>query len=163
MLRAPGGFGKTTTLAEIARRAKEQGVLVAWLTVDEDDAPGLFGAYLAYAFEHAGLDLEMRHSEEAWTATPLTHQVGTLIRAIEMHAAPCLLMLDELERLPSQSVQLLERLLRRGPGVLDFALSFRANPGLDLASIVVEGSAGVVTTEQFRFSKSEIDRFFGAI
>ena len=161
VLRAPGGFGKTTTLAEIARRAKRRGVLVAWLTVDEDDAPGLFGAYLAYAFERAGLDLEMRHSEEAWTATPLTHQIGTLIRAIEMHAARCLLVLDELERLPSQSVELLERLLRRGPGVLDFVLSFRANPGLDLASIVVEGSAVVVTTEQFRFSKSEIRQFFG--
>ena len=160
VLRAPGGFGKTTTLTEVARRAKEQGVLVAWLTVDEDDAPGLFGAHLAYAFEHAGLDLEVRHSEEAWTATPLTYQIGTLIRAIEMHAAPCLLVLDQLERLPSQSVELLERLLRRGPDVLGFALSFRANPGLDLASIVVAGSAGAVTTEQFRFSKSEIDRFF---
>ena len=70
VLRAPGGFGKTTTLAEIARRAKKQGVLVAWLTIDEDDAPGLFGAHLAYAFESAGLDLSAQQSEEAWTATP---------------------------------------------------------------------------------------------
>ena len=160
VLRAPGGFGKTTTLAELGRRAKRQGVLVAWLTVDEDDAPGLFGAYLAYSFEHAGLDLEMRHSEEAWTATPLTHQIGTLIRAIEMHAGPCLLVLDELERLPARSVELLERLLRRGPANLRFGLSFRTNPGLDLAGVVLEGSAVVVTTEQFRFSKPEVARFF---
>ena len=161
VLRAPGGFGKTTTLAEIARRAKKQGVLVAWLTVDEDDAPGLFGAHLAYAFEHAGLDLAIRTNEEAWAATPLTHQVGTLVRAIEAHAARCLLILDELERLPARSVELLERLLRRGPRRLHFVLAFRTNPGLDLASIVLEGSAVVVTTEQFRFSKPEIGRFFG--
>ena len=92
---------------------------------------------------------------------PLTHQVGTLVRAIEAHAARCLLILDELERLPAGSVELLERLLRRGPRRLHFVLSFRTNPGLDLASIVLEGSAVVVTTEQFRFSRSEINRFFG--
>ena len=160
-LRAPSGFGKTTTLAEIARRAKKQGVLVAWLSVDEDDAPGLFGAHLAYAFEHAGLDLEMRHTEDAWAATPLAHQIGMLVRAIETHAAPCLLVLDELERLPAESVDLLERLLRQGPRNLQFALSFRTNPGLELASAVLEGSAVVVTTEQFRFSRFEIGRFLG--
>ena len=42
-----------------------------------------------------------------------------------------------------------------------FRLTFRTNPGLDLATIVLEGSAVVVTTEQFRFSRSEINRFFG--
>ncbi len=161
VLRAPGGFGKTTTLAEISRRAKKRGVLVAWLTVDEDDAPGLFGAHLAYAFEHAGLDLATPDDEDAWTATPLSHQIGMLVRAIETHAGPCLLVLDELGRLPSQSLALLDRLLRGGPRNLRFALSFRSNPGLDLASIVLEGSAVVVTTEQFRFSKAEVTRFFG--
>ena len=160
VLRAPGGFGKTTTLAEVARRARKRGVLVAWLTVDEDDAPGLFGAHLAYAFEYAGLD-PLRASEDAWAATPLTHQIGMLVRAIETHAKTCLLVLDELERLPAPSVDLLERLLRRGPRNLQFALSFRTNPGLDLAGVVLEGSAAVVTTEQFRFTKSEIGRFVG--
>ena len=161
VLRAPGGFGKTTTVAEAARRAKKRGVLVAWLTVDEDDAPGLFGAHLAYAFEHAGLDLGTRTNDDAWSASPLTHQIGTLIRAIEAHGAQCLLVLDELERLPAGSAELLERLLRFGPRCLHFVLSFRTNPGLDLATIVLEGSAVVVTTEQFRFSKPEIGRFFG--
>ena len=161
VLRAPGGFGKTTTLAEISRRAKKRGVLVAWLTVDEDDAPGLFGAHLAYAFEHAGLDLATPNDEDAWTATPLSHQIGMLVRAIETHAGPCLLILDELGRLPPQSLELLDRLLRRGPRNLRFALAFRSNPGLDLASIVLEGSAVVVTSEQFRFSNAEVTRFFG--
>ncbi len=136
-------------------------MLVPWLTVDEDDALGLFGAHLAYAFTHAGLDLAAQTaSEDAWTSTPLTHQIGMLVRAIETQPVPCLLVLDELERLPQQSVELLDRLLRQGPRNLHFALSFRSNPGLDLASIVLEGSGVVVTTEQLRFSKSEIHRFF---
>ena len=90
-----------------------------------------------------------------------THQIGMLVRAIEAHAAPCLLVLHELEWLPAGSVELLERLLRRGPGNLRFALLFRSDPGLDVASIVLEGSAVVVTTEQLRFSKPEVARFFG--
>ena len=161
VLRAPGGFGKTTTLAEIVRRAKQQGTRVAWLTVDEDDTPGVFGAHLAYAFERAGVDLGVGNNEEAWTATPLTHQIGMLVRALEMHEGPCVLVLDELERLPVRSVGLLQRLLSSGPDVLRFVLALRANPGLDLTSLLLEGSAVVLTAEQFRFSRSEIAGFFG--
>ena len=117
--------------------------------------------HLAYAFEHAGLDVALGDSEDAWAATPLAHQLGMLVRAIEIHAGPCLLVLDEIERLPAASVDLLERLLRRGPRSLQFILSFRTNPGLDLASIVLAGSAVVVSTEQLRFSRSEIGQFFG--
>ena len=160
VLRAPGGFGKTTTLSEICRRARKRGMLVAWLTVDEDDVLGLFGAHLAYAFTHAGLDLTAQSSEDAWTSNPLTHQIGMFVRVIETHAAPCLLVLDELDRLPEQSVDLLDRLLRQGPRNLHFALSFRSNPGLDLASIVLDGSGVIATTDQFRFSKPEVHRFF---
>ena len=162
----PGGAGpahgetRTGFPCRIGQRAKKQGVRVAWLTVDEDDAPGLFGAHLAYAFEHAGLGLAAQKSKDAWTASSLTHQIGTLVRVIETHPGSCLLVLDELERLPARSVEL-ERLLRHGPRNLHFALSFRINPGLDLASVVLEDSAVVVTTEQFRFSKPEIARFFG--
>ncbi len=161
VLRAPSGFGKTTTLAEIVRRAKQQGTRVAWLTVDEDDAPGLFGAHVAYAFECAGVDLGVGNSEDSWTATPLTHQIGMLVRALEMHEAPCLLVLDELERLPARSIGLLQRLLSTGPDALRFVLSLRTNPGLDLTSLVLDGSAVVLTAEQFRFSRSEIAGFFG--
>ncbi len=51
VLQAPGGFGKTTVLADIARDAKERGLVVGWISLDEDDTPNVFGSYLADAFE----------------------------------------------------------------------------------------------------------------
>ena len=55
VIQAPGGFGKTTVLAEMYRHARERGVLAGWLTLDEDDTEDGIGTYLAYAFERAGL------------------------------------------------------------------------------------------------------------
>ena len=56
VLRAPGGFGKTALLGHRCRRLREQGVVVAWLSLDEEDGPGPLAAYLALAFEAAGLE-----------------------------------------------------------------------------------------------------------
>ena len=58
MLRAPGGFGKTTLLSEICRREKQRGNLAAWLTLDEDDTADGVEMYLMYAFEAAGLHMD---------------------------------------------------------------------------------------------------------
>ena len=161
VLQAPGGFGKTTLLVEAARRAKARGEVVAWITLDEDDTPELFGIHLAHAFRQAGLDLSIPGDDSAWAASPIAYQIGTVARAIERHAEPCLLMLDELEQLPANSVPVLDRLLQRGPANLRFALAFRDNPGLDLAGLVLAGAAVVLGTEEFRFSKVEIPQLFG--
>ncbi|MYE81539.1 MAG: hypothetical protein F4X36_06770, partial [Gammaproteobacteria bacterium] len=37
VLRAPGGFGKTTVLAESCRRLVADGVPTAWISLDEQD------------------------------------------------------------------------------------------------------------------------------
>ena len=44
-LQAPGGFGKTTVLADIAQDLAEHGVLVGWMSLDGEDTPNLFGSY----------------------------------------------------------------------------------------------------------------------
>ena len=68
-LQAPAGFGKTTVLAEFSRRKRAQGLIVAWLSLDEDDTPSVFGSYLAYAFECAGLDLSVLSDRDAWSSS----------------------------------------------------------------------------------------------
>ena len=55
VLRAPGGFGKTALLARQCRALREEGTAAAWLALDEQDGPGALAAYLALAFEVAGL------------------------------------------------------------------------------------------------------------
>ena len=57
LLQAPGGFGKTTLLAECCRTLVRQGVVTAWLSVDEQDDQDMLYTYLAFAFQRAGLDI----------------------------------------------------------------------------------------------------------
>ena len=162
LLQAPAGFGKTTALADLSRKKRDEGLVVAWISLDEDDAPTVFsGYYLAYALECAGLDLSALNEDDGWPSSPAAYQIGTLARALDRHTAPCLLVLDEVDRLPRESVELVQRLVKHGPGNLHFALAFRSNPGLDLAMQVFDGSGVVVGANEFRFSRAEIARFFG--
>ena len=160
VLQAPGGFGKTTVLADLIRAAREQGLVAAWISLDRDDTPNLFGSYLALAFEHAGLDLTRPNLHDAWSSSSAVQQMGMLSRAIELHAAPCLLVLDEVDQLPRRTVQLVDLLVKRAPGNLHFAAAFRSNPGLDLAPDILDGESMVVGVEEFRFSRADIASFF---
>ena len=160
VLQAPAGFGKTTVLADVSHRIKAQGRVVGWLTLDGDDTPSVFGSYVAFAFEQAGLNLTTAAGQDVWSSAPIARQIGMLARAIERHAAPCLLVLDEVERLPRHTVALIDLLLKRAPPNLHFAAAFRSNPGLDLAAHVLDGSAIIVGARAFRFSKHEIAQFF---
>ena len=161
VLQAPAGFGKTTVLADVARDRRDRGVIVGWVSLDDDDTPDVFGSYLAYAFEQAGLDLGLLNAHDAWSSSPAVQQMGMLARAIERHDAPCLLILDEVDRLPRRTVRFVDLLVRRAPENLHVALAFRTDPGLDLARHVLGGRALVVGVDEFRFSREDIARFFG--
>jgi hypothetical protein len=76
VLRAPAGFGKTTVLADVVRDVKAQELVAGWISLDEDDAPNLFGSCLASAFEHAGLDLARLNAHDAWSSSPGRHEQG---------------------------------------------------------------------------------------
>ena len=56
VLNAPGGFGKTTLLADCCRGLQEQGVCVGWLCVDGDEDRETIGTYLALSMRRAGID-----------------------------------------------------------------------------------------------------------
>ena len=151
---APGGFGKTTFLAEVHRRQVARGVLAAWLTLDEDDTAEGIGTYLAYAFEQAGLGIS--GANEA-----VDHGLALVARSIEAYGGPCLLVLDEVERVAREAVSPLDFLLRHRPDNLGVALGMRENPGLDLTSVTLNGQGLVLTADQLRFSRQEIVDFFG--
>ena len=162
VLMAPGGFGKTVLLADACRRAGAGGVPVAWVTLSGDDDPGALDAYLAFAFQEAGIDLlaPLRRGEtglgQAYPRTAL------LLRALEARGRPCVLALDEAERASDPgAVRLLNHLLRNAPPCLHIAIACRElPPGLDLAQPVLGQDAAVLTAEDLRFSKADIARFF---
>ena len=162
VLGAPAGFGKTTALAEAVHERRKDGVIVGWMSLDAEDTPGLFGSYLACSLQRAGLELGALGALDVGVSSDeAVHRVGMLAHAIERHEAPCLLVLDEVDNLPSPTVQLVDRLLQPAARNLHVALAFRTDPGIDLSGHIRDGEALVLGAEALRFSTADIDRFFG--
>ena len=173
VLHAPGGFGKTALLARRCRALRERGLAVAWLSLDEEDGPESVARLLTLAFERAGVATfdpagERGSASPARAADPeagsrAEYRIGLLIRALERHGTPCVLAIDEMERLRSpEAVRLINRLVRRAPPHLHLGMAFRERPpGLAIDVYPLEGRGVTVTAEDLRFSRSDISRFFG--
>lgn len=173
VLHAPAGFGKTALLAHRCRALRERGIAAAWLSLDEEDGPESVARLLALAFERTGVATfdpagERGSAPSARAPDPkpgsrAEYRIGLLIRALERHGAPCVLALDEVERLRSPpAVALINRLVRRAPPQLHVGMAFRARPpGLAMDMYLLEGRGVTVTVEDLRFSKADISRFFG--
>ena len=160
LLVAPGGFGKTTLLAECCHDALEAGTRVAWLTLDDENAEAL-DLYLAHAFQQAGLDvLEQPRSGEPFTAH--THpRTNLLLAEVEARGDPFVLALDEAERLSDSATALVNHLLRAAPPCLHVAIAARQLPSmLDVAPRNLAGDSVILTAEDLRFSRDDIDQFF---
>ena len=167
VLQAPGGFGKTTVLAECCRRLREHGVATAWVSVDDQDEPALLDAYIAYACQSAtagttvGLEgLAISDLGQLWDEAEPRTQIA--MRKIADLDGPFVLAFDELERIGNpDSAALIEFLLGRGPPNLHLAFACRQLPaGVNIAGAVLEGRAAILTTEDLRFSRSEVAVFF---
>ena len=161
VLSAPGGFGKTTLLAECCRHLRRDGVATAWVSLDAHDEPAVLATYITVACRRTGLDV-LDATDAGMPGGGPESRVGHLVRAIEALDGQFVLALDALERLGSRdSLALLETLLQRGPPNLHLAIACRELPdGLNIAGSVLEGRAAVLTADELRFSKSEISEFF---
>ena len=156
VLHAPGGFGKTALLARRCRALRDRGLAVAWLSLDEKDGPESVATYLAVAFERAGIKTFDPAGERAAGVaaaapdpegdTQAEYRIDLLIRALERHGKPCVLALDEVERLQSpEAVAVLNALLRRAPLYLHVGMAFRERPpGLAIAMFALEGRGATV-------------------
>ena len=158
VLKAPGGFGKTTLLSECCRHAREAGTVAAWLTLDVQDTPYVLEAYLAFACREAGLD-PLRGTGGQDTGDG----VEGLLRAVAACGRPCLLALDELERIAeAESVELVNTLLKWAPENLSIAIACREFPAaLDIGSSVLAGDTALFDASHLRFSRAEIASFLG--
>ena len=159
---APGGFGKTTLLAECCRHLVESGVVTAWLSIDPNDGAEVLDAYLAFAFRYAGLDVPDLPAEDPGPDHVHFSRVARLLHVLEARDERFVLALDDLQRLSDpRSVSLLEFLARRGPSNLHLAVACRRLPALDFGGSILTGEASALTVGDLRFSSSEIGKFFG--
>ena len=167
VLSAPGGFGKTTLLAECCRHLRNDAVPVAWLSVDEQDEPAVLDTYIAYACRSAMagvVEAPKRRGVPSADNAPggSGSRTGLAMREVARIEVPFVLVFDEVERLSNPaSAALLDFLVKHGPPNLHLALACRQLPvGVDVASLALEGRAAIVSAEDLRFSRSEVAEFF---
>ena len=163
LLLAPGGFGKTTLLAECCRMAARDGARIAWLSL-EDDEPGALDTYLAFAFQHAGVEVDANLLARAPDADLPHRRTTLLLRALEAAETPCVLALDEAERVTDPgAVALLDFIVRAAPPSLHLAVACRELPaGFDIAGPVTDDEGALITARDLRFNDREIAALCGA-
>ena len=155
VLWAPAGFGKTTLLADACREKRKEAV-VAWLALDDCDRPGELASCLACAFGRAGMDLTALQECGGWSSLHNAQQMGMLARAVALHAAPCLLVLDNMDRLQPCSADWLDRLVKRGPRNLHVAVACRSTPRINLTGHELDGSVSIIETKQLRWDSTRV-------
>ena len=168
VMMAPGGFGKSTLLAECCRRIRDDGIPVAWVSVDEQDEPAVLDTYIACACRSAATgapadvdDLGVSVLVQAGSET--VSRTGLAMQEIEARGGPFVLVFDELERLVNpNTAALLEFLLRRGPPNLHLAFSGRELPaGVNVTGALLDGQAEILSADDLRFTSSEAADFLG--
>ena len=167
VLSAPGGFGKTTLLAECCRKLRRDGFRVAWISVDEQDEPAVLYTYIAYACRSAvagAVEDPERPAVPSEDNAPggSGSRTGLAMREVADLEVPFVLVFDEVERLANPaSAGLLDYLVKRGPANLHLAFACRHLPaGVNVAGAGLEGCAVVVSAEGLRSSQSEVAEFF---
>ncbi|MDE0350120.1 MAG: hypothetical protein OXM56_10510, partial [Gammaproteobacteria bacterium] len=105
LVAAPGGFGKTTVLAACCRRAEARGDLVIWLSADEQDDARRLVAHLSYAVAVPWNVEGVR--DRAFNAHEM-FDLDSLLGGIRTDGRPCILVVDELDRLPASGERVID-------------------------------------------------------
>jgi LuxR family maltose regulon positive regulatory protein len=149
LVRAPAGFGKTTTMAQLRERLEAAGVKTAWLTVDraDNDLPRFLQCLAA----------AVTHLVEGGRARGLLGLVDQL-SACEQ---PFVLFLDDVECIHEPSVLgMMRELIEHLPHGAQVVVGSRNVPELGLGRLRAHGQLLEVDAEDLRFSVEETSRFF---
>jgi LuxR family maltose regulon positive regulatory protein len=155
LVQAPGGYGKTSLLAQWRREHLAQGRVVAWLTAQPQDDVQRFVQGLSLAVRTGAGRPTFGHTLlEA--ATPAGLEAVTIWLAdVAQSALDIVLIVDEADRLPEGTRDALAYVLRNAPSNLRAVVAARADCQLGIDDLVSYGMATVVGPAQLRFQLDE--------
>lgn len=162
ILRAPGGFGKTTLALSWVEQIRNRGDAVAWLSIDGDDnEPRRFIYYLIHALNRACVDIGKESLEVANTAT-LHHLQALLVNEIADCGDELFLFLDDYNAIHHEAIhEFISFLLRHAPANLRLVLLSRTEPPLELGGLRARGELLEVDASRLRFTRDETQEFLG--
>lgn len=160
---SPAGFGKTTLLAQWFERLRTRdGVKVAWLSLDEDDAEiTRFLANFALALEAAGLSVEPGATSQAPSFSEAVYRREALREAIEREPDMTIVVLDDYHRVRSTDVdETINHLIRGISSGFHLVISTRDRPDLRVADLEVQGLIAHVDASMLALTLAEAATIF---
>jgi LuxR family transcriptional regulator, maltose regulon positive regulatory protein len=163
---APAGWGKTTLLAEWARRAGDRHS-VAWVTLDEtDDEPHRFWTYVVTALRTAAPDLGggALAALRVPGIDPVDVALPALLNDLSASNARHTLILDDYHLLTDVRIhEAVEYLLSYLPPSLRLVITARFDPPLPLARMRARSELIEVRATDLRFSPTEAAGLVSAV
>ncbi|MBA2571382.1 MAG: winged helix-turn-helix domain-containing protein [Chloroflexi bacterium] len=164
---AEAGYGKTTLLADFARRDV---VRCLWYKLESSD-----GDWVTFINYFIAACREVVPGFAPSTASLLRDMavmnpsrdivLGSLISELgALGEAPTMLILDDFHVVDESTdvAEMLGRLLERAPTSLTFLISSRRRPDLQLGRLAAKGELAQLTTDDLRFSPAETEELFAS-
>ncbi|MGV0716343.1 BTAD domain-containing putative transcriptional regulator [Mycolicibacterium sp. XJ662] len=159
VIHGPAGFGKTTLAVQWREALVEEGVAVAWLTVDDDDNNEVrFLAHLIDAVRtvRPSLALELRQALEERGAAATRYALTALINDIETNDAPTCVVIDDWHRITDDATtEVMAYLLDHSGPHLQVVVTTRSRSGLPLGRMRVRDELVEIDSAALRFDTSE--------
>ena len=163
LISAPPGYGKTALMSAWRRHLLDQGVKVAWLSLDEDDnQPGVLASYLAFSLHDSGLGGAIDEMSPVDFGPQLDPRVvvGLLATALEVNGQRFVFMLDGFESLKAESTRLVvEPLLRYFPRNIHIVIAGRTRGLLPVSDYRLHGTLSELNADDLKFTMLEMRTF----
>lgn len=155
LVQAPAGFGKTSLLAQWRREHLARGTVVAWLSAQPQDDPQRLVQALALAIRAASGRPTFGHTLLGASAPGGLEGITIWLAELAQAAFDAVVLVDEADRLPPASREVLAYLMRNAPQNLHVVAAARADCQLDLDDLIAYGQCAVIGPAQLRFRLDE--------
>jgi LuxR family maltose regulon positive regulatory protein len=166
-LRAPAGYGKTTTLSGCYTLLNKAEGISAWLNLtDFDGSLGEFAGYLSQAFSWSGSNKSVQSAqwENGWFEAPSFQSLSReFCNAASRFEDPAYLFLDDFDAIiDTDAERFIYQVLRDAPPNLHIIISCRSAPSFGVGRLRMQGQFAEVGVEQLRFSEADAASLLGA-
>jgi LuxR family maltose regulon positive regulatory protein len=155
LVQAPGGFGKTSLLAQWRREHLAHGTVVAWLSAQPSDEPQRLVHGLVLAFRTGAGRPTFGHTLLAASAPGGLEAVTVWLAEVAQSALSTVLIADEADRLPEASRDMLTYLLRNLPPNLRIVIAARPDCTFAIDDLVDYGLCATASASTLRFQVDE--------
>ncbi len=161
-VRAPAGYGKTTLVADWARRTRAAGGRVSWLSLGElHDDPRTLLRYVVAALRTSWGPIGEATLTLLNTNLPVgaSSLVTTLVNEMAALSETTWLVLDDVHGLRhADALQVLQELLQHAPAQLHVVMTSREAPGFPVARMRQQGQLVEIGMRELAFSADEAAR-----